>query len=239
MLINQSLQIGSEWFNQQLRDGGPVYTETHAGQFIVEPWNALSSLFIILPAIYWLFQIGSEYRNYKFLIFCIPLMILGGSGSTLFHAFRTSRFFLILDILPTAILTLAIAIYFWIKVFNKWWHILFIIIPSIILRYWIFTSDYFHEFMAINLAYITTGTLIGLPLLILLVKTKFYKVAEVIAAIILFIGAIMFREMDSRPINFLPMGTHFLWHTLTGFGAYFILSYLYHFRKRELEKSGI
>lgn len=235
MLIYQSLHLLSEWYNRRLQDGGPIYTETNIGQFIVEPWNALSSILIVLPAIYWLFRIGKDFRDYKFLIYCIPLMILGGTGSTLFHAFRASSFFLVMDILPTAILTLSITIYFWIKVFKHWWYILFIILPTIILRFWIFSFANLTEFMAINLSYIMTGILIGLPLIFIQIKSRFYKITEVIMAILLFSGAIVFRGLDSKEITFLPMGTHFLWHALTGFGAYFILSYLYSFRTRELE----
>ena len=235
MLNIQSLKSELDWFNQRLQDGGPVYTETNLDHFIVEPWNALSSLLIVLPAIYWMFRVRKEFRDYKFLMYCIPLMILGGSGSTLFHAFRTSTFFLVMDVLPTAILTLSITIYFWIKVLPKWWYLFYIIVPSILLRFWIFSSDDLPEFLAINLSYVMTGLLIGIPLLLIQLKTKFYKIIQVLTVILLFSGAIFFRGMDAQQINILPMGTHFLWHALTGFGAYFILYYLYYFRKKELD----
>ena len=225
----------TDWFNQRLGDGGPVYTETNPDHFIVEPWNAISSLLIVIPALFWLLTIRKEPGNFKFLFYCIPLMILGGLGSTLFHAFRNSRVFLLLDILPTAILTLSLMIYFWLKVFKRWWYVFFVITASIVIRYLFFVR--LPDFMAINISYIMTGILIGLPLLIVQVKTKFYKIGEVIAAILLFIIAILFRSMDSQQINFLPMGTHFLWHALTGFGAYFILSYLYSFRKFEIKNN--
>jgi hemolysin III len=232
MLNSLSLQLETEWFNQRLHDGGPIYTETNLDHFIVEPWNALSSLLIVLPAVYWLFQIRGQFRNYKFLVYSIPLMILGGTGSTLFHAFRASRLFLIMDILPTAILTLSLMIYFWLKVFKHWWYILFVIVASIGVRFLFFGR--LPDFMAINISYIITGILIGIPLIIIQVKSKYYKMAHVLLAILFFILAILFREMDSWTFHLLPMGTHFLWHAFTGVGAYFILSYLYYFRKREL-----
>ena len=225
------LQDQPDWFNQRLSDGGPVYTETDPSQFIVEPWNAASSLLIVLPAIYWLVVIRKEWRNYKFMLYAIPLMILGGTGSTLFHAFRASRFFLFMDFLPTAILTLSLSIYFWVKVLKKWWYVFFIIIPTFALRFLLFGRLPSH--MAINVSYTLTGILIGLPLVILLFKTNFYKVSYVIVTILLFIAAIVFRELDSRDIG-LQMGTHFLWHAFTGVGAWFVLAYLFEFRNREL-----
>ncbi|MCB2220860.1 MAG: hypothetical protein KQI35_10740 [Bacteroidetes bacterium] len=229
-----NLQEQADWFNQRLSDGGPIYTETQPGHLIVEPWNAVSSLLIVLPAIYWLWMVRKEWRNYKFMLYAIPLMILGGTGSTLFHAFRASRFFLFMDFLPTAILTLSLSIYFWIKVLKRWWHVFFIIIPTFVLRFLLFGRLPSH--MAINVSYIMTGIITGLPLVILLFKTNFFKVQYVIYTILLFIAAILFRELDAYEITFLPMGTHFLWHAFSGVGAYYILAYLHAFRKRELGK---
>ena len=233
-MLNESIREAADWYDKRLHDGGPVYMETDLDRLIVEPWNAISSLFIVLPAVYWLFRIGKDYQNYKFLLYAIPLMVLGGTGSTLFHAFRASRIFLFMDFLPTAIFTVSLTIYFWIKVFKKWWTMFFIIIPSILLRMFLFRYATLSEFMTINVSYTMTGVLIGLPILILLARSNYYKVWFVLLTIFFFIGAIIFREMDSREINFLPMGTHFLWHAFTGFGGYFLLAYLYYFRKREI-----
>jgi drug/metabolite transporter (DMT)-like permease len=232
MLNSQDLRFQDDWYNQRMPDGGPVYTETNAEQFIMEPWNAVSSLLIVVPAIYWLFRIRKELKDYKFLLYCIPLMILGGTGSTLFHALRASQFFLIMDVLPTAVLTFSLMIYFWLKVFNRWWYIFFIIAGSIGIRF-LFWGN-LPDFLAINISYAITGILIGLPLLISLRKSNYYKLNYVIISILFFIIAILFRDMDSREISFLPMGTHFLWHAFTGFGAWFILAYLYFYRNREL-----
>lgn len=233
-MLTESIHETPDWFNQRLHDGGPVYMETDLSQVIVEPWNAVSSLLIVLPALYWLLRIGSDYRKYKFLLFAIPLMILGGSGSTLFHAFRASRLFLFMDFMPSAILTIALTVYFWIKIFKRWWYIFFIVLLSVGTRYLLFSLFKPNPFMAINISYTITGVLIGLPVLLLLRKTKFYRWGDVVLTIVFFIAAIVFREMDAREIAFLPMGTHFLWHAFTGLGGFFILSYLYHFRVREL-----
>ncbi len=77
-----------EWkkFNLEMTDGGPYYTETNPANFIVEPWNAISSLLYLLPAIYWATKIRKHIRENSFVAFCVPLLILGGLGSTFFHA---------------------------------------------------------------------------------------------------------------------------------------------------------
>lgn len=226
----------SNWFDQRLADGGPVYAETNLHHFIVEPWNAVSSLLIILPAVYWFFRIRKTWRSYEFMLFIIPLMILGGTGSTLFHAFRASRFFLFMDFLPEAVLTLALSIYLWIKVFRRWWYVFFVIVPTLFVRFFLFGKLPAH--MAINLSYTITGIIAGLPIVILQFKTGFYKKGYVIGAILFFIAAILFRELDTYPFKWLPMGTHFLWHAFSGAGAWFILAYLYAFRNLEFSEGN-
>jgi hemolysin III len=222
-----------DWYNHSMSDGGPIYSETNPGQWLVEPWNAISSLMIVIPAIIWLIRLRGQFSDFKFLVYTIPLMILGGTGSTLFHAFRASRFFLFMDVLPTAILTLSLSIYFWVKVFRHWWYVFFVILISIAFRYLLFGKVPQHT--AINISYAFTGFITGLPLLVILFKTRFYKINYVILTISFFILALVFRELDAWPINFLPMGTHFLWHVFTGIGAYYILAYLYSFRNLELQ----
>jgi hypothetical protein len=221
-----------DWFNQTLSDGGPLYSETNPDQFIVEPWNAVSSLFIIIPAIIWLVRIRKDYRNYAFMMYCIPLMILGGTGSTIFHAFRASKFFLVMDVLPTAVLSVSMGIYFWLKLLKNWWIVIPLLCLSIVPRFLFFRN--LPENTAINGSYAISGVFIGLPLILILFKTSWSNFSLVAVTIVLFAISLFFRETDTVTISFLPMGTHFLWHVFSGLGAYFILAYLYRFRKREI-----
>lgn len=218
--------------NRQLADGGPVYTETDMNRFIVEPWNAISSLCIVIPAIIWLVYIRKNPADHKFMLFCIPLMIIGGLGSTFFHAFRSSGFFLVMDVLPSAILSLAISIFFWFKVLKKWWYVIGIVILFLLPR-WILWGR-LPVTTAINVSYAITGVVAALPMVIILFRTSFYHWIYVALTIAFFILALIFREQDPYPNTFLPQGTHFLWHIFTGFGAFTVLAYLYGFRKREL-----
>jgi len=216
------------WFDQRLADGGPLYMETHPGHLIVEPWNAFSSLLMLIPAIYWICRMRKEGRQDKLMLATIFLIIAGGIGSTLFHGFRVSYFFLIMDILPSAVLTLTLTVYFWIMILNKWWHAFFIIVPLLCSRF--FFWGVLPEHAAINMSYFITGVSIGLPLIIFLFQTKFKAWKTVAAAIFSFIIALVFRQVDSYPVSFLPMGTHFLWHTFSAVGSFFILDFLYNIR---------
>lgn len=217
--------MNEDWFNQRLEDGGPTYMETHLGNLIVEPWNAFSSLLILFPAIYWIYRMTKDKRQSKFLWFIIFLIIMGGVGSSLYHAFRVSMFFLIMDVLPSAILTITLTIYFWVKVLKKWWIALLIMAILFSFRYLIWGR--LPEHTSINLSYFITGLSIGLPLVLYLYKTRFVAWSVVAISIASFIIALTFRQMDHIPFSFLPMGTHFLWHTFSALGAYFILGYLY------------
>jgi hemolysin III len=227
-------EIQEDWFNQRLPDGGPVYAETNLDQLIVEPWNAFSSLLILIPAIYWLFKIRGQFSHYKFMVYAIPLIILGGLGSALFHGFRISVAFLIMDFLPSAILTLSISIYLWVKIFKRWWYVFFVIVPAFSVRGLLWGN--LPQHVAINVSYFTTGVIVALPLLIILYKTRFEKIWSVVGAIIPFMLALLFRQLDATDIHLLPMGTHFLWHTFSAVGAYFILKYLHFLRDVNLSK---
>lgn len=214
-----------DWYNQRMDDGGPIYMETQSGHLIVEPWNAVSSLLILIPAIYWIYRMRKDGRHSKLMWAIILLVITGGIGSALFHGFRASVFFLLLDIIPSAILAILLSVYFWIKVLRKWWYIFFIYLPLFGSRFLFW--GVLPQHVSINISYFITGFSIGLPLVIYLYKTKFNDWQLVVPAILSFIIALFFRQIDHNPISFLPMGTHFLWHAFSAVGAYFILAYLH------------
>lgn len=227
----------------QPSDGGPIYSETDLEKAFVEPWNALSSLLFLIPALYWGIKLRGKYTSYPFLTFCIPLLFLGGLGSTLYHAFRNSAFFLMLDVLPITILTLSVSIFFWIRVTKKWWQaVLFIIVPVYLIQYFIYQS--LEGQKPININYFITGVNIFLPILIILVKTNMKHAKYIILAIFFFSLGLVCRELDDSRFIGLPMGTHFLWHAFTATGAFLLSEYLYRYRnisilqKLEVKKSN-
>ncbi|MBL0019708.1 MAG: hypothetical protein IPP17_25570 [Bacteroidetes bacterium] len=102
---------------------GPIYAETPTnvadGQWLLEPWNAISSLLIVAPAIYFLIRLRGRYGANLFLT---PASYT--DRGRIGHHFSTDSdkcFLLWLDVLPTMILFLAVSVYFWAKVFRSWW----------------------------------------------------------------------------------------------------------------------
>jgi hypothetical protein len=209
----------------RLPDGGPVYHETDLDQFIVEPWNALSSLTFLIPVIYLLFRLRGRYREYPFLIYwAAPLMTIGGLGSAIYHAFRVSKFFLFMDVIPIAMLTLSVSIYFWNKILPHWSYIVLIIGGSIVLRFIAF--GYIEGSPAINLSYFITGLMIFLPAVIFLFSTGFYQVKYLIFSVLFLITALIFRYADDLENQLFAAGTHWLWHVFTSAGAFSLAIYL-------------
>ena len=217
-------------------DGGPIYKETlGSGDFwFYEPWNAISSLAIVLPALYWAFVLKDRrFKDFMFMWYCIPLLILGGTGSTLFHGFRNSSWLLWLDVMPTAILTMSIGVLFWVRYTKNWFFTAGLFLSSFAGR--IFAYELLPGHTATNLAYFITGTLIFLPILLYLHRIKWLGLKWIIFSVVFLIISLLFREIDKYDIFNLPMGTHFLWHLFSGVGAYFLARFLYVVRVAELE----
>ena len=108
-----------------------------------------------------------------------------------------------------------------------------IVIPAFALRILIFRDVPRHT--AINISYFFTGLLVSLPLIIILFRTGAKKFNYVLGAVIPFVIALLFRQLDANEISFLPMGTHFLWHAFSALGAYYILAYLYFIREIDVK----
>lgn len=211
----------------------PIHLEPH--QWLIEPWNAFSSLLIIAPAIYFLWMLRGRYRENIFLMFCIPLLIAGGTGSTLFHGLRIHRFFLSLDVWPTLLLFLLITAYFWAQALRSWWYALGIMLLSFAVMWVSYT--YLPIGNRVNVGYFLRGTLFFLPVLVVMIRTRFRQFGWILGALLAFVAALVFRSTDEATA-LLPMGTHFLWHAATGLGGFLIVEYLLRAAQpKPLEKS--
>jgi len=212
-----------------IADFGPVYAETAnaPGEFIIEPFNAWSSILIALPAIYWAWRLRGQYKQYWFLTLCMPFLFLNGLGSTLFHATRSSNILLLMDFLPAAIVTLAVTIYLWARVLRKWYWTTLVSVGLFFLRG--LAASMFDPPLSINVGYAVGGLGFLIPLIILLVRMKGKGTGIITATFLAFAAALFFREADPWPevTAVLPMGTHFLWHTATGVGGFLLGLFLY------------
>ncbi|PWL24814.1 ceramidase domain-containing protein [uncultured Roseivirga sp.] len=223
---------------EQITDGGPWYAETHVTDaLIVEPWNAISSLAIAAPAVYFLWKIRKQPKDYSFLLAAIPFLFLNGLGSTLFHGLRTSRWLLYMDFIPAMILTLLITIYFWSKVLPKKWMSFVLVVPVFLMR---FTAlNLIGGQSGLNVSYAISGLAFLVPIFLILRKNNWEKTYSIVLGSVCFVLAIYFRQADHYYTSIIPIGTHFLWHIFSGIGAYFLANYLYFIRTKELKKKRL
>lgn len=208
-------------------DNGPIYRETtDLTQLIVEPWNAYSSLTFILVALILLRQLRGRFNTFPFIVYyCVPLLIIGGLGSTLFHAFRSSVWLLLLDVLPIVALVLGVSIWMWLKVLPKKWLVFPIVVVFIGLTY--ITGVLFSGQDQISAGYVVRGTMLLLPCSLYLTKTSFRLGSLFIGACSCFVLALTFRYIDEKvELSWMWWGTHWLWHVSTAVGAYFLGRYL-------------
>lgn len=219
----------TEWSKnyQSLQDEGPIYAETNLNNIVVEPWNGISSLTFLIPAIYWLSKIRWNPRNDWFLFLCAILLILGGLGSAFFHAFRFSKFFILMDVLPIILLCMAASIFLWQKVFNQFWSVLVLVVLLFISSYYVFRTPQISEHDKINLNYFIRGVFIFCPTLILLIRNRFKGWWRLLLAFLFLSMALFFRKIDSNEPPLLQMGTHWLWHVACALGAYFMGEYVF------------
>jgi len=221
-------------------DSGPMYHEFHADAWIHEPWNAASSLFFLVPVIYWLWRLRGQYSRYPMITIFLPLLFLNGIGSTVYHAFRSSDIALLLDWLPAFIMNLLLSWYMWNKVLRKPFLSVLMVLAFITAAF--FTMAFMAPGMgdlAANLGYLMIGLCIIIPSGIYLYKTNFYKWHLLILTFVFLGIALLFRSLDFPTPNpfpeILPQGTHFLWHMTSALAVFSLGFYFKSIRDRELE----
>jgi hypothetical protein len=215
--------------NGRLPDGGPRYVETPAdplapgGPFVAEPWNAVTATFFIWIALAWLWRLRGRYRDYPFVSCCMPLLLAGGVGGTLFHGTRVPVLgrpvFFLLDVVPISLLGLAGSMYMAFRyVGRKRVWVLFAVLGF----YWVSNQAFFtvlgpmNRQLSINLSYVTLATMILAPIALVLWHTRFRHGGWVAVAVVSFGIAWVIRLLDQYSRDYLVMGTHWIWHT---FGA--------------------
>lgn len=220
----------------RMADGGPRYTETPADPYgadapiIAEPWNAVTASFFIIIVLYWAWRLRGRFRHYPFLCCCLPILFAGGVGGTLYHALRTSRAYFLLDVIPISALGLAGAIYIAIRLSRTRWWAYMIGAACLYLGF----NGLMFQFIprnniqwAVNLSYASLAVLILSPIAVLLIRTRFRYVRWVVAGLISFVIAWFFRLLDWEIGIYLPMGSHWLWHTFGALSTAFIIEFFY------------
>ncbi len=206
-----------------LPDGGQRYTETDFTKTIVEPWNAVSAALFIIIVIYWLFRLKGKYQQHPFFMVVLPLLAIGAIGGTLYHAFRNSAAFLVMDWLPILLLCLCAGFYFLTKVLGSWKIVL--IATGLVLITDRCLYEFFPPRIAVNTSYLVLAAYVLLSTWLHLKKNQYVFSNWVAYSFMAFSLAILFRFAD--PWVWLPMGTHFLWHIFGALACFLMLTYLY------------
>jgi hypothetical protein len=222
--------------NGRMPDRGPRYTETPSNPyspdapFIAEPWNAITaSLFIVIVA-FWVWRLRGRYRNFPFLCCCMPVLLAGGIGGTLYHATRISQVYFFLDVVPISVLGLAGAVFMAIRLWGGrgWWFV-----PGVALFYFAVNMFLFRVVkprdiqLGVNISYASLALVVLTPIVLVLLRTRFRYAGWVVAGVISFAIAWFFRLVDRDTGSYLPMGSHWLWHTFGAITTVLIIEYFY------------
>lgn len=236
----------------RLSDGGPRYVETPAdptaadAPWPAEPWNTLTASLFILLALAWAWRLAGRYPRFPFLTACLPILLAGGVGGTFYHAFRTYRAFFYLDVIPISVLGLAGGVYLAVRLWRRqgWLYLGLALLLYIGFSAWLFRViaplplwqqwSIRGSTIAVNSSYAALALVVLIPLGVMALRTRFRYFGWVACGLISFGIAWFFRLVDERAGAYLPMGTHWLWHT---FGALATAAFIQYFYCLELEQS--
>ena len=206
---------------------GLIYRETNLHGFPVDPWTTYSHILLLIVLIYWWKKVYGQFRKHAFLTFCLVLISLNFTGSFLYHSLRGPLIWILLDSLPIAILSVAVAVHFLVRIKNLFLTVLIIAFPLVSA----FIVSLFSGLPAHDnpdIGYFAMGLIFVLSLMTYLGKSQWKNWQLIAGATGSVIIAISFRVADTRwNFPFLPMGTHWLWHVFSTISGYLLLRYVY------------
>jgi hypothetical protein len=239
----------------RMPDWGPRYTETPPDPYapdaprIAEPWNTVTASFFIVIVAFWVWRLRGRFSQYPFLCCCLPILLVGGIGGALYHATRVSISYFLLDVVPIQFLGLAGSIYLVIRVgYHAGWkrQVLFgggAVIVLLLVNFILFptlqtTSLGGNPNLRVNLSYATLAIIVVLPMVAMLIRTRFRHVGWVVSGLLSFVIAWFFRLFDLKLGLDLPMGSHWLWHTFGAITTAMIFEYFYHVEGEAIEATA-
>mgnify|MGYP001236532774 CR=1 FL=1 len=207
------------------RDHGPIYRETRPGRFPVEPWATASNLAFLLVALYWGLRTRRRWRAHPMIAAALPLLLVGWTAGTLYHATRSHPVWLLLDWMPIAILLLLTGMTLWRRL-TGWtgWAIALGLLPFFLSG--ILMRSRLALGWRITLNYALMGAALALPAALHCAVRYPRGWRWLAGAAASFAAALLFRQWDLSAPAFLPMGTHFLWHVFGSVAAFCICGYL-------------
>jgi hypothetical protein len=220
----------------RMPDRGPRYTETPADPYasdaplIAEPWNTITASLFIWIVVWWAWRLHGRFRQYPFLVSCMPILLAGGIGGTLYHGTRASVVYFLLDVIPISVLGLAGSLYMAFRYFGRrqlW------LLPGLVVVYAACNRLLFYAVgpinmqLSINLSYASLAAVVLLPIVLVLIRTRFRHGGWVVAGLISFVFAWIFRLVDRDIGPYLAMGSHWLWHTFGAISTALMVEYFY------------
>lgn len=198
------------------------YCERIGESFLSEPLNLISNIAFFLSAffVYRLFKTKKVKGLSYWLLFFLLLLI--GVGSTLWHSFR-NPYTLALDAIPSFILLLSITYILFRKLLNNNLKALLLVLAFFLFQ--VEASYIFPQVMNGSIRHFVNACIL-IVLSSIVYKRNPVVRKELVAAITLYILAILFRSIDNFACPYFPVGTHFLWHVLNATAAYFAIKTL-------------
>ncbi len=213
---------------------GPRYVETDLGRWIVEPFNAASAGLFLLLAAWWIRRLWPRRKQYPFLLACMPLLVVGGIGGTVYHAFRGHWIWLLMDWVPIALLTFAGGVYLWSRLLRRWW--LALAIGPVVFAVQRVGFAALPRAQAINLSYSLLAAVVVVPAIFVLIGTRGRHGLWVAGAFGAFVLALACRALDYRSAGLLAIGSHWLWHVFGAVACHGCLEYLFRLRRDDVFK---
>jgi hypothetical protein len=250
----------------RLPDHGPVYTETlyHWEAYkvsrdpelrgmgpIIEPCNAATAFVFVFIAVIWLVRIRGKYSSHLFLLLGLAILLAGGVGGTLYHAFRRWGFAFYLDVLPIAILATLGSLYIWIRLFVALFKegrpegrlkrllslVAIAILPSLPFQFIAgivargtqppgVEAAQPQSHQAVMFHYAGMAVMVVTALVMALIRTRGRHMKWITLGLVCFGFGILFRFLDPV-LSQLPTGTHWLWHLGGAATTQCLLEYYY------------
>jgi len=199
-------------------DTPTLYCE-HA-QHLLQPINTISSLAFLVVGVLALRYLKRHKSNTG--LYTLPvLLIFGGIGSALWH-FTSQPWADFLDGLFIALFSIALS-YFFLQSFLK--QRAYIILGIIGLA---IVSLSLERVQALNgsLVYVFLLTILGI---FLYLSVKRFQLSGRVATYTISLSflALIARIVDQEVCQFIPFGTHFIWHILMAISAYYIIQVIF------------
>ena len=197
------------------------------GRFPVEPFNTYSNLIFLFIIVVYAIRTKLNFARYPLIVSALPVLLIGFTGGTLFHATRGRNLWLFMDFIPIITLGAMAAIYFWFKVTGRVLASLLLSLGPIALIQMVHHVSTFSKMFRISIGYTLIAAILIIPAVLWAKKTGGQGISCLFAAVCWFAAAITCRSID-LVLNgsFLPMGTHFLWHIFGGLSVFLLIRFV-------------